>query len=116
MKNQKITVLSGDCVYRLRYMLLKSKNGFNIHIQSDKYDKKTYLLDKNAPRLCTETNFVALSITTTTETAEDLFNEIVDNLVFPVSLDYMVEDVKLRSSKGSNYRIRINQNKIPAQQ
>ena len=92
MATKRIKVLSGEYAYILSYTLMEAKNSFIIHLKATQYDKKAYLKDRATTKLCTETNFAILPTTIKTD-IEDLFFEIMENTVFPVSLDYILEDM-----------------------
>ena len=107
------TAVTDEFVCKLYYRFVTLNDEYVIHIQAVNYDRNSYLIDASVPPLSTETNFVSLPQSVSHHDAKELFNEIAENLVFPISLDYIMEDFDFPSPNGANYRM-INKDKISA--
>ena len=91
MKTKTKTVFKGPIMYRLTYSLTETETGFKLLIRSEEFEAKSYFSKKGTPPRFSEESFATLT-NTTLSNIESLFNELSENLVFPCSLQYIVED------------------------
>lgn len=92
MKSKTKIVFAKNYIFKLTYRLTVKKGNFFILIQSEKFDKNTFLFSEHANLLGLETCEQKLPRMTLNK-AVDFFNEISTNLVFPCSLSYIIEDM-----------------------
>ena len=88
------TVFSGKYVYKLSYRLSVYGEEFFISIKSEKYDRREVVSQGKTPHAeDVEINESKLPIMQMNEAVE-FFRKVSENLVFPYSLDYIIEDME----------------------
>lgn len=91
MKTKVKNVYKGESLYRLIYRLEKVQNGFKLMIREEEYDAVKFRMKKGTPPRFSEESTVVLD-SISEEEACIFFNELSENLVFPCSLTYILED------------------------
>ena len=87
------TVYSGDYVYRLSYKLTNIKGNFFVTIMSEKFKKDVFLSEGDSPLAEESEESTEKLIGMNKLEANKLFQELKENLVFPCSLTYILEDI-----------------------
>jgi len=92
MKTKTKIVFAKKYIFKLTYRLTVKKSNFFILIQSEKFDKNTFLFSEKATISGVETCEQKLPKMTLGDALE-FFREVSTNLVFPCSLSYIIEDL-----------------------
>lgn len=91
MKTKTKTVCKSNTLYRLTYILEDFISGFHLLIRSEEFDRESFRLKKGTPPRFSEESCTTLT-DFSRDDAEKLFYELSENLVFPCSLKYILED------------------------
>lgn len=87
------TIFSGKYVFKLTYKLTKENNEYFVTITSEKFMKNTFISQSTTP-LAEETEECKEKLTNMNKyVALNFFKELKNNLVFPCSLSYILEDI-----------------------
>ena len=93
MRSETKTVFTKKYIYKLSYKLTVNMGIFTIHIESEKYEKEKFFSLKHSLPTAVERSRCELPKIGYRE-ANSLFEQICDNLVFPCSLSYIIEDLE----------------------
>lgn len=94
MRSETKTIFTKKYIYRLNYKLTVNMGIFTVHIESEKYEKEKFFSLKHSLPCACERSRCELPKMGYSE-ANSFFEQITDNLVFPCSLTYIVEDLEI---------------------